>query len=190
MTSDLPFNNITLIGMPGAGKSTVGVLLAKLCALAFTDTDLLIQTGEGQRLEQIIQRLAIEGFCDLEARYLGALDDHAGVIATGGSVVYRPEGMARLKAIGTVVYLNVPPPVLAERLGDLDRRGVIRAPGQTLGDLHRERDPLYRQFADHIVDCGVLAPEPVVGLVLAQIARFEGLRPKKPGMFLEGFKKF
>ncbi len=170
MEGSAALKNITLIGMPGAGKSTVGVLLAKLCALAFTDTDLLIQTGEGCKLEQIIRRLGIEGFCDLEGRYLGHLDDRSGVIATGGSVVYRPQGMARLKELGPVVYLDVPPAVLAERLGDLDRRGVIRAPGQTLEDLHRERDPLYRRYADRIIDCGNLAPEPVALRIMGLLA--------------------
>jgi shikimate kinase len=170
MASDLPFRNIALIGMPGAGKSTVGVLLAKLCALAFTDTDLLIQTGEGQRLEQIIQRLGIEGFCELEARYLAGLPEGAGVIATGGSVVYRPAGMARLKDLGPVIYLNVPPAVLARRLGDLDQRGVIHAPGQSLADLDRERDPLYRRHADHVIDCNDLSPEPVALRIMAKLA--------------------
>ena len=170
MPQDRTFKNIALIGMPGAGKSTVGVLLAKQCALAFTDTDLLIQTGEGRRLEQIIRRIGIDGFCDLEARYLAGLAETSGVVATGGSVVYRPAGMARLKRLGPVVYLNVPPPVLAERLGDLDQRGVIRAPGQDLGDLHRERDPLYRRYADHVVDCDDLAPERVMGRILCQTA--------------------
>jgi hypothetical protein len=80
------FRNMALIGMPGAGKSTVGVLLAKHWALAFTDTDLLIQTGEGRHLAQIIGRLGIEGFCDLESRYLEGLAETSGVIATGGSV--------------------------------------------------------------------------------------------------------
>jgi shikimate kinase len=170
MAFDPPFRNITLIGMPGAGKSTVGVLLAKLCALAFTDTDLPIQAGEGQRLEQIIRRLGIEGFCDLEARYLSALPDGAGIVATGGSVVYRPVGMARLKALGPVVYLNVPPAVLHQRLGDLDRRGVIHAPSQSIADLHRERDPLYRRYADRVIDCGDLAPEPVARRVMGTLA--------------------
>ena len=170
MAQDRSLKNIGLIGMPGAGKSTVGVLLAKRCALAFTDTDLLIQTGEGRRLEEIIRRVGIEGFCDLEARYLIDLRETSGVIATGGSVVYRPAGMARLKALGPVLYLNVPPPVLAERLGDLDQRGVIRGPGQTLADLHRERDPLYRRYADHVVDCGDFVPEHVVERILAQLA--------------------
>jgi len=156
--------------MPGAGKSTVGVLLAKLCALAFTDTDLLIQTGEGLRLAEIIQRLGIEGFCDLEARYLAGLPDGAGVIATGGSVVYRPEGMARLKDLGPVVYLNVPPAVLSQRLGDLDQRGVIHAPGQSIAALHQERDPLYRRYADHVIDCGDLPPEPVALRIMEQVA--------------------
>ena len=170
MTQDHSGKNIALIGMPGAGKSTVGVLLAKQCALAFTDTDLLIQTGEGRRLEEIIRRIGIEGFCDLEALYLAGLTETSGVIATGGSVVYRPAGMARLKALGPVIYLNVPPPVLAERLGDLDQRGVIRGPGQDIGDLHRERDPLYRRYADHVLDCGDAVPDRVVEQILDRLA--------------------
>ena len=84
-------------------------------------------------------------------------------------MVYRPAGMARLKDLGPVVYLNVPPAVLAQRLGDLDRRGVIHAPGQSIADLDRERDPLYRRHADHVIDCGDLSPEPVARRIMAAL---------------------
>ena len=163
--------NIVLIGMPAAGKSTVGVLLAKRCTLAFTDLDLVIQTGEGRSLAQIIEKLGIEAFCDLEAAYAARLPADAGVVATGGSVVYRPAGMARLKRLGPAVYLRVPLAVLARRLGDLDRRGVIRAPGQELEGLHRERDPLYRRWAEATVDCGDLPPEAVAERIAAVVSR-------------------
>lgn len=155
--------------MPGAGKSTAGVLLAKRCGLAFTDVDLAIQTGEGRRLAQIIEHHGIEGFCDIEARYAADLGDGSGVVATGGSVVYRAGGMAHLKTLGPVVYLNVPPAELARRLGDLDRRGVIRQPGQSVDDLYRERDPLYRRWADRTVDCGPLDPETVAARIAAAV---------------------
>ena len=161
--------NIVLIGMPGAGKSTAGVLLAKRCGLAFTDVDLVIQTGEGRRLDEIIRREGIEGFCDVEARYATGLRADAGVVATGGSVVYRPAGMARLRELGPVVYLEVPTAELARRLGDLDRRGVIRTPGQGIEDLCRERDPLYRRWADLTVDCGTLPPETVAARIAAAV---------------------
>lgn len=155
--------------MPGAGKSTAGVLLAKRCGLAFTDVDLAIQTGEGRRLAQIIEHHGIEGFCDIEARYAADLGDGSGVVATGGSVVYRPGGMARLRELGPVIYLVVPPPELARRLGDLDRRGVIRAPGQGIEDLCRERDPLYRHWADRTVDCGTIPPETVAARIATAV---------------------
>lgn len=146
--------NVILIGMPGAGKSTLGVLLAKTLGLDFLDTDLLIQAQEGKLLQELIAELGSDGFLTLEGRVCSALTPEGSVIATGGSVVYEPEAMAHLKRLGTVVYLELDYPTLERRLGNLKRRGVVLQPGQTLKMLYDERIPLYRRFADLTVDCG------------------------------------
>lgn len=147
-------NNVILIGMPGAGKSTLGVLLAKVLGFRFLDTDLLMQSQEKLLLRQIIQREGQNGFLAIESRVCqGITADHT-VIATGGSTVYAPEAMAHLKSLGTVLYLKLDYPTLARRLGNLKHRGVVLRPGQTLRDLYRERIPLYEKYADLVVDCG------------------------------------
>lgn len=150
--------NVILIGMPGVGKSTVGVLLAKQLGYGFIDTDLLIQTGEGRRLQQIIEERGLEGFCDLEADYIGRVSGRRQVIATGGSVVYRPTAMAHLAHLGPVVYLAIDLDRLKARLGNLESRGVVIAPGQRIDDIYARRRPLYQKHADITVDCNGLSP--------------------------------
>ncbi|MCI8414485.1 MAG: shikimate kinase [Ruminiclostridium sp.] len=146
--------NLILIGMPGAGKSTLGVLLAKALGLDFVDTDLLIQAQEGKLLRELIAQLGSDGFLALEGRTCAALTLEHSVVATGGSVVYEPEAMAHLKSLGTIVYLALDYPSLERRLDNLTRRGVVLQPGQTLKTLYDERVPLYRRYADLTVDCG------------------------------------
>lgn len=158
----LSHRNLILIGMPAVGKSTLGVLLAKRIGFAFIDTDLLIQTGEGMSLKRIIHHLGTEGFCDLEAKYVQQLATRQTVIATGGSVVYRPQAMSHLSEIGTIVFLEIQLAPLKQRLKQLDQRGVVRAPGQTIEHLFRERHPLYRQYAQITVDCSNSTPEELV----------------------------
>ena len=159
--------NLVLIGMPGAGKSTVGVLLAKRLGLAFLDTDIWIQTREQKSLQQIIAAIGMAGFCTLEERYILACDVKRHVIATGGSVIYGPDAMAHLRAGGTVFYLDTGTDVLKARLGNLDQRGVIRTPGQDLDDLYAERHPLYCDHADQIVDCAGAPPDRVLQKIVA-----------------------
>jgi shikimate kinase len=166
--------NLTLIGMPAVGKSTIGVLLAKRLGFAFVDTDLLIQTGEQARLERIIAHIGLQPFCDLEARYILELSARRAVIATGGSVVYRPRAMAHLQALGKVIFLDIALAPLSERLDGLDARGVVYLPGQTLAMLYNERRPLYQRFADLTVDCTRCTPEQVVQKVLAAVNRGPG----------------
>lgn len=144
--------NITLIGMPGAGKSTVGVVLAKVLGYDFIDSDLLIQKSEGKLLWQIMQDCGNEAFNQIEERVNSQIVADHSVIATGGSVVYGPKAMAHLREISTVVYLKVSCPVLADRLGDLNKRGVVLDPGETLLDLYNRRVPLYEQYAHVTVD--------------------------------------
>lgn len=145
--------NIVLIGMPGAGKSTVGVVLAKKAGLRFIDSDLVIQEKTGRRLSDIIDSEGIEGFLETEGRINAELDTKDSVIATGGSVVYEENAMAHLKEIGTVVYLEIPYKELVERLGDLNERGVVLKSGFTLKDLFEERSPLYEKYADITIHC-------------------------------------
>lgn len=144
--------NITLIGMPGAGKSTVGVVLAKTMAKSFLDSDLVIQEKEGRRLHEIISEVGAEGFLVIEDRVNASLSCENSVIATGGSVVYCENAMKHLKEISTVIYLMLDYESLTHRLGDLNKRGVVLKDGQTLKDLYKERTPLYEKYADVIVD--------------------------------------
>ena len=144
--------NIVLIGMPGAGKSTVGVLVAKWESMGFLDTDLLVQSGEQRPLQELIDERGTGAFRDLEEDYVLRLEARQCVIATGGSVVYSPAAMAHLADLGPVVLLDVDLPTLQARLTDLPTRGVVRFPGQSLEDLYHERRPLYLRYADRVVD--------------------------------------
>ena len=141
-------DNVILIGMPASGKSTVGVLLAKVLGCGFIDTDLLIQRQEGCRLEETIRTKGLEEFLDIEGRVCAGLDVERTVIATGGSVVYRDWAMEHLASLGTLVYLHVSLPELATRLSDMKGRGVALREGQTLADLYAERTVLYERYAD------------------------------------------
>ena len=141
-------DNIVLIGMPGVGKSTVGVILAKVLGYQFIDADLVIQEQEGKLLREIIAEEGTEGFIQVENRINASIEARHAIIATGGSVVYGKEAMEHLKEIGTVVYLEVGYPALEKRLEDIRGRGVVLRRGQTLHDLYLERTPLYEQYAD------------------------------------------
>lgn len=148
--------NITLIGMPGAGKSTVGVVLAKILGMDFLDSDLLIQKRERKLLWQIIEERGLDGFNLVEEEVNSSIDVDYAIIATGGSAVYSEKAMQHLKEISTVVYLKVSCDVLKKRLGDLKNRGVSIKEGQTLDDLYEERRPLYEKYADLTVDLDTL----------------------------------
>lgn len=146
--------NIILIGMPGAGKSTLGVLLAKLMGYMFVDSDISLQQKYGALLGQILRAKGSEGFLKLEEEMLLSFGMDRAVIATGGSAIYSKAGMAHLKANGICVYLNVPYETLKLRLGDLHKRGVVVPDGFTLKDLYDARTPLYAKFADITVQLG------------------------------------
>lgn len=145
--------NVTLIGMPGAGKSTVGVVLAKRLGYRFVDSDLVIQEHYGKLLQELIEEYGTEGFWNLEDEVNATLKCTKTVIATGGSAVYGENAMKHLHKTGTIVYLKLPYEEIAERLGDLHARGVTVREGQSLRDLYEERLPLYERYADLTVDC-------------------------------------
>ena len=145
-------NNIVLIGMPGVGKSTIGVVLAKMLRYDFIDADLVIQEKEKKLLREIIAEVGAEGFIEVENRVNSSIEAEHAIIATGGSVVYGAEAMAHLKEIGTVLYLKLPYEELQKRLRDIKGRGVVLKDGQTLKDLYEERVPLYEKYADLVVD--------------------------------------
>jgi len=154
--------NFVLIGMPGCGKSTVGVVLAKVLGYHFLDSDLAIQAREGKKLHEIIEEKGQEGFRQVENEVNASLNCHRTVIATGGSVIYGAEAMEHLRSIGTVIYLKLSHGEIAHRLGDLHKRGVTLKEGQTLKDLYDERIPLYEKYAHWVLDCEGLRLRQVV----------------------------
>lgn len=147
-------DNVVLIGMPGAGKSTLGVVLAKILGYEFIDADLLIQSKLDKTLQKIIDACGPDGFIEVENEVLCTLSASRAVIATGGSAVYSDEAMDHLKSIGTVVYLRVSYEELESRLGGLHERGVVmkNGMGMSLADLYEERRPLYEKYADVTID--------------------------------------
>lgn len=153
MRNDCP-ENIILIGMPGAGKSSVGVLLAKRLGYQFIDTDLLMQGEAHCRLQQIIVHHGLAAFKTLEEQVVRKLAPSRTVVATGGSVVYSDTAMAHLRDIGRLVYLDLPFEELLRRINDIDRRGLVIDPGETFADLYARRTPLYRQYAELTISCG------------------------------------
>lgn len=148
----MTMKNIILIGMPGAGKSTIGVVLAKILGYQFIDSDLLIQKQEGKILQDLIEEKGIDGFLTIENQVNQDIDTDMTVISTGGSAVYCHEAMMKFKEKGIIVYLQLSYDNISRRLGSLIKRGVVLNKGETLLDLYRERIPLYEQYADIIVN--------------------------------------
>jgi len=159
--------NIVLIGMPGSGKSTVGRPLANRLGYAFLDTDHVIEAGEDKPLGDVLAGSGLDRFIDLESRYICGLHCKQTVISTGGSVVYCDAAMENLRELGTVVFLDVPLPILESRLADLAGRGVVIGPGQSIADLERERRPLYERYADISIACDDQSAEIVAGRIIA-----------------------
>lgn len=145
-------DNIILIGMPGSGKSTLGVLLARAMNYRFLDTDLLIQEREGKLLCEIIEKEGLERFIEIEGEVNAGICTERTVIAPGGSAIYHEKAMKHFAEIGTIVYLHVPVTELGKRLGDLKRRGVVLKEGQSLETLFEERRVYYERYADVTVD--------------------------------------
>ena len=162
-------DNIILIGMPGVGKSTVGVILAKMLGYQFLDADLVIQQQEGKLLREIIEEVGTEGFIEVENRVNASIEAKRTIIATGGSVVYGKEAMEHLSNIGIVVYLKVPFKTLEKRLADIKGRGVVLKEGQDLLGLLEERTPLYEKYADIMIDEDDLTVEQTVDKLIENL---------------------
>lgn len=167
--------NIVLIGMPGAGKSTNGLLLAKALGKDFVDTDVLIQVREGKALQQILDQCDYLQLRKIEESVLTEINVSNTVIATGGSAVYSDAGMKMLKQNGVVVYLETPLTTLKQRINDHDTRGIAKHPDQCFEDLFAERCKLYNQYADITIPCDQQSPEEVVSRILDALP--QDLRP-------------
>lgn len=161
-------DNVILIGMPGSGKSTVGVLLAKTMGFDFLDADLLIQKREGLLLQEILDKRGLEAFLSAEEAAIRSINCRRTVIAPGGSAVCRVGGMKHLKNLGPLIYLRVPMRELVRRVTNLSSRGIAMEPGQTLADVMAIREPLYERYADLTVDC---PPGQELGQTMLEVRR-------------------
>jgi shikimate kinase len=164
-------SNIVLIGMPASGKSTVGVQLAKWMSMGFIDTDLLVQARAGESMQVYQDAHGLEAYRALECEVAGSLVCDNCVIATGGSAVYCNDAMKHLKSIARVVFMDVPMNEIIIRIGDYSGRGVVMEPGMTLDDLYAERLPLYRKFADFVIDCAGKTQDEILAEIQRAINR-------------------
>lgn len=161
--------NIILIGMPGAGKSTVGIVLAKALGYKFIDTDLVIQEDQGMVLQNIIEKYGNKGFNTIENNIISSIKTDKSVIATGGSAVYGTEAMNNLKSSGNILYLELPFNEIKKRLGNLEKRGVSIEKGQTLKTLYNERIPLYEKYSDLTIHCHKLQIREIINTIIKQL---------------------
>ncbi|MCR4563446.1 MAG: shikimate kinase [Clostridiales bacterium] len=159
-------NNIILIGMPGAGKSTLGVVLAKAVGFDFIDTDLIIQSEQNEKLYRIIEKKGIEKFIEIENKTVASLKAENCVIATGGSVIFGKEAMENLKSLGTVVYLQVEEKEIEKRLSNIKTRGIVMKADETVEKIYNERTPLYEKYADITVSCKGMDLEKTVEAII------------------------
>jgi shikimate kinase len=158
--------NLVLIGMAGAGKSTVGPMLARMLSYGFVDVDTLIEADQQLPLQELVDRHGPSWFRLLEERVLLTLDLSRHVIATGGSAVYSEAGMSHLRRDGLIVFLDVPLTVLEARVGDVETRGLAREKGQSFGQLFAERQPLYLCYADIRIECAGMSVEEICGAII------------------------
>ena len=163
--------NIVLIGMAGAGKSTLGVLLAKALGMDYLDTDILIQQHAGMLLQEIIESDGMEAFLKMEEQVICGLNADNYVIATGGSAVYSHAAMQALKAAGRIIYLRVPFKEIKKRIKNIKTRGIVLKAGNTLKEEYKEREALYRKYGDHTVDCAGKSVEHCVSEILKTLKK-------------------
>jgi len=159
-------NNIILIGMPGAGKSTLGVVLAKALGFSFIDTDLLIQSEQNDKLYRIIEKKGIEKFIEIENNCVSSLTAEKSIIATGGSVIFGREGMENLKNLGAVIYLKVEEKEIERRLSNIKTRGIVMGEDETIEEIYETRTPLYEKYADITVECDGMDLEKTVEKII------------------------
>lgn len=171
-------SNIVLVGMPGAGKSTIGVILAKALGLGFVDTDILIQQETGKTLQGIIDASGYLALREIEEKVLSQAAFSRHVIATGGSAVYSPAAMSHLRATGVIVFLRVESAELERRVRDYHVRGIARRPDQSFHDLYCERSELYELYADIIIDCGERTMEDICQEISREFHAVEGDPPE------------
>lgn len=167
-------SNIVLIGMPGSGKSTVGIILAKLTSRSFIDTDVLIQTREVRSLQDIVDHDGYLFLREIEEKTLLGLDLRNHVIATGGSAVYSPAAMRHLKSDGVIIFLDVNLETLKVRVSDYATRGLAKRPDQNVDDLFAERSALYRKYADMTIDCAGVGHEEVCARIIQALKAGQG----------------
>lgn len=160
-------NNIILIGMPGAGKTTLGKILSRRLEMPFVDTDRVIEKRKGMPLQKVFEALGLENFKIFEGEVAASLELSAHIIATGGSVIYSENAMKHLACLGTIIYLDVSPVILEKRVKNADTRGMARRPGMTLVELYNERAPLYRAWADCTVEEDDRNPESMAEEIIA-----------------------
>jgi shikimate kinase len=166
MTLANTHSNLILIGMPGAGKSTVGVILAKQASLNFVDTDVFIQTSQGRSLQDIVDSDGYELLRKIEEEVLLGLSVHNCVVATGGSAVYSNSAMLHLKSGGMAIFLDVDMPTLESRIHDYSTRGLAKRADQDFADMFQERFTLYTQYADITIKCSGLTHEEVCSQIM------------------------
>ncbi len=155
-------SNLTLIGMPGAGKSTIGIILAKVLSFGFIDTDILIQINRQKSLQQIIDESDHLNLRKIEEEEILKINVENHVIATGGSAVYSDKAMNYLKAISTIIFLKVGYGEITKRIHNFNTRGIARSKDQTFRDLYNERQVLYNRYAELTIDCNTLDQEEIV----------------------------
>jgi len=165
--------NIIIIGMPGAGKSTMGVVLAKTLGRNFIDTDIVIQERAGRLLQEIIDDEGPEAFLEIEEKILLSLHCRNAVIATGGSVVFSENAMEHVKVSGVVIYLKISCEEMVRRLSNITTRGIVLVAGQSLPEMYAQRIPLYEKYADITIDCSDDDFENCIGNVIAKLAKFQ-----------------
>jgi shikimate kinase len=158
--------NIILTGMPGAGKSTVGVILAKTLGMNFIDTDIVLQENSGRMLQEIINTEGIDAFLQAEESVIVSLKGENTIIATGGSVVFSEKSMQYLKKQGIIIYLSLSYEEMARRIRNITTRGIVLAADQSLLDLYNQRLPLYEKYADRTIDCSDRDVEKIVENIL------------------------
>lgn len=162
----LKSSNLILVGMPGSGKSTVGVVLAKTLGMKFLDTDLLIQEQDGRLLHKIIETEGMDRFLNIEQNSILTVDEKNHIIATGGSVIYSHAAMEHLKQRGQIIYLDVAYAEIVKRVNNITTRGVAMREGSTLLDIYNERSPLYEKYMDERIVCDGLSVEGVIKKII------------------------